>query len=358
MVLLLCLTSVAAMAQSLSGFVSVPDPALPGAYRVRLPANAAPQPRDIFEVHRGADVLGEAMAVQSAGAWCLLPTTHFHGQMREGDVAVFLRHTPLPHEPPHAAATTSFRAFSNTCRIRLMSPVPSDELIYDNDTVRIQFDFTRDDAIGLHLQNKTAATLHVEWNAAGVTTREGQTYRVVPLLTYQKTQNLRPPNAEVGPQAALEEQLMPLAHRFGGIAGARLLPPDDDPKAAPRTFTLTLPIVVDKDPRRFSFVFSAEVVPRRAYLGLNVRAATGDELATLSPPRAGALVITALTPQGPAWNAGLQLGDVIVEYDGKPATTSVVMNELTNRHRPGDYVKVVVVHHGTIHTFSVKLSGV
>jgi S1-C subfamily serine protease len=47
---------------------------------------------------------------------------------------------------------------------------------------------------------------------------------------------------------------------------------------------------------------------------------------------------------GPADRAGVQVGDVVVTFDGQPVTDSEQLGELIRSHRPGDEVQVGVVH--------------
>jgi carboxyl-terminal processing protease len=60
------------------------------------------------------------------------------------------------------------------------------------------------------------------------------------------------------------------------------------------------------------FVPAAEAAARRA-----VRIGVGEAGLTLEPDRAGAIV-SALVPEGPAWRAGLSLGDRVTAIDGAP----------------------------------------
>jgi S1-C subfamily serine protease len=51
-----------------------------------------------------------------------------------------------------------------------------------------------------------------------------------------------------------------------------------------------------------------------------------------------------LVSEGPAETAGVQVGDVIVVFDGEPVTGSEQLGELIRDHEPGDRVEVGLVH--------------
>ncbi|MFL5799862.1 MAG: S1C family serine protease [Actinomycetota bacterium] len=69
----------------------------------------------------------------------------------------------------------------------------------------------------------------------------------------------------------------------------------------------------------------------------------------------GAFVI-AVAPKGPAQQAGIKAGDVVVSFDGKSVDTSDALYNLILTHNPGDRASVGVVHtNGKSQTFSVTL---
>jgi putative serine protease PepD len=69
------------------------------------------------------------------------------------------------------------------------------------------------------------------------------------------------------------------------------------------------------------------------------------------------LLVVAVTPGGPAAQAGLQVGDVITELDGQPAHSSEQLLALTLTHRPGDTVSVTYERQGTSHTTQLTLGS-
>jgi S1-C subfamily serine protease len=59
---------------------------------------------------------------------------------------------------------------------------------------------------------------------------------------------------------------------------------------------------------------------------------------------------------GPADVAGIQIGDVVVEFDGQQIATADELGTAIRSHSPGDQVDVVVVHpNGERETVSVTL---
>jgi S1-C subfamily serine protease len=63
-----------------------------------------------------------------------------------------------------------------------------------------------------------------------------------------------------------------------------------------------------------------------------------------------------VAPGGPAENAGIKVGDVIVSFDGQTVESSKGLGELIRARQPGDAVDVVVVHpDGSRDTLTVAL---
>jgi putative serine protease PepD len=69
------------------------------------------------------------------------------------------------------------------------------------------------------------------------------------------------------------------------------------------------------------------------------------------------LLVVAVTPGGPAAQAGLQVGDVITKLDGQPAHSSEQLLALTLTHKPGDTISVTYERQGTSHTTQLTLGS-
>jgi putative serine protease PepD len=82
------------------------------------------------------------------------------------------------------------------------------------------------------------------------------------------------------------------------------------------------------------------------------------------PPAAAAqagvpegLYVQAVTPSGPAAQAGLRPGDVITSIDGEPATSNIQLQELTLTKKPGDTVSIGYSRAGQSATATVTLGA-
>ncbi len=83
-----------------------------------------------------------------------------------------------------------------------------------------------------------------------------------------------------------------------------------------------------------------------AYLGVVSQDVTqGLSFQFALPVNAGAYIID-LAPKGPAETAGIEVGDVVVTFDGKEVPDSDTLGALIRGHEPGDEVQVVVVGPG------------
>jgi len=94
----------------------------------------------------------------------------------------------------------------------------------------------------------------------------------------------------------------------------------------------------------------------RGWLGVMIQKVTPDiaESLGLSEPK-GALVADVVK-DGPAEEAGLKQGDVIVEYDGKPVNESAELPLLVARTPVGHTVKLKVIRDKKDETFTVKIA--
>jgi S1-C subfamily serine protease len=72
-------------------------------------------------------------------------------------------------------------------------------------------------------------------------------------------------------------------------------------------------------------------------------------------PRDFGLRITGVREGSPSERAGLQAGDVIVEFDGKPVGDIYAYTYALRDKKPGDAVKVVVEREGVRLTFNAVL---
>jgi putative serine protease PepD len=81
-----------------------------------------------------------------------------------------------------------------------------------------------------------------------------------------------------------------------------------------------------------------------------------EELARATGGTAGLFVVT-VSAGGPAEQAGLRPGDVIVEIDGGPAQDPDALVVKTLKMNPGDTVRLKYLRGGASHTAELKLGA-
>ena len=92
----------------------------------------------------------------------------------------------------------------------------------------------------------------------------------------------------------------------------------------------------------------------RGRIGVSVRPVSPDEVDALNlKDRRGAIV--AQVPPGPAATAGVEAGDVITEFNGKPITRSDDLPLLVAGTAPGTTVPMKVIREGKERTFNVRV---
>jgi serine protease Do len=93
-----------------------------------------------------------------------------------------------------------------------------------------------------------------------------------------------------------------------------------------------------------------------AYLGVFTQDVTADLVFQLDLAVDEGAYIVDVSPDGPAEEAGIEAGGVIVSFDGEDVTGQDQLGELIHAHQPGDEVEVVVVaSDGDRETFTVEL---
>jgi serine protease Do len=93
-------------------------------------------------------------------------------------------------------------------------------------------------------------------------------------------------------------------------------------------------------------IFQAAENPQApvAYMGVGSIDASNPQIQfELSPPVDTGAAVVSVVPNGPADRAGIQVGDVVVAFDGKTIATSDQLGTAIRAHRPGDDVSVTVV---------------
>jgi putative serine protease PepD len=94
-------------------------------------------------------------------------------------------------------------------------------------------------------------------------------------------------------------------------------------------------------------IFQAAEHPSQPVAFMGIGSAPADDPQVqfqYGPPVDQGAVIVDLVPGGPADEAGIVVGDVIVQFDGTTVTSSEQLGQLIREHEPGDQVTVGVVH--------------
>jgi len=84
----------------------------------------------------------------------------------------------------------------------------------------------------------------------------------------------------------------------------------------------------------------------RGYSGLALQGITPDLARAFGLPDTHGALVTALDPQGPAAEAGLRRGDVIVSLKGRPVATDDELRTQMSRLKPGDRTTLGVLRSG------------
>ena len=67
------------------------------------------------------------------------------------------------------------------------------------------------------------------------------------------------------------------------------------------------------------------------------------------------IYVSSMSPNSPAYMAGIQIGDIIVEADGKKVTSIDELNDIKNKHVVGDKIKLKVYRNGAYKTITLIL---
>ena len=85
---------------------------------------------------------------------------------------------------------------------------------------------------------------------------------------------------------------------------------------------------------------------RRGWIGVRIQDVTDDFAEGLGMETAVGALIAGLTDDGPAAKGGIQAGDVVIEFNGKPVTNMRALPQLVADTPPGEVVDVTVMRDG------------
>jgi serine protease Do len=95
----------------------------------------------------------------------------------------------------------------------------------------------------------------------------------------------------------------------------------------------------------------------RGHLGVTIQALNQTLAESFGLKRADGALVTAVTPNSPAQKAGVQPGDVIVAFNGKPIATSAELTLAVADVRPGDSAQLKVWRKGKEQSLTVVVGA-
>ena len=93
----------------------------------------------------------------------------------------------------------------------------------------------------------------------------------------------------------------------------------------------------------------------RGWLGVVIQGVNRDLAQSFGLRRATGALISNMDPEGPAARSGLEVGDIILEFDGRTIGESGDLPPLVGRTEPGSEVPVVVMRRGDERTIDVEV---
>lgn len=100
---------------------------------------------------------------------------------------------------------------------------------------------------------------------------------------------------------------------------------------------------------------SLEDRPDKGYLGVRTQPLTDVLAGQLGLQRSRGVFVTSVIAGSPAEQAGIQIGDVIAEFDGREITAEQPFHTLTDRTSPGQVVDVRITRNGARQSFRATL---
>ena len=93
----------------------------------------------------------------------------------------------------------------------------------------------------------------------------------------------------------------------------------------------------------------------RGWLGVVIQRVTPELQEAMGLPGTEGALVSRVDPRGPAHSAGIERGDVILRFDGKPIATMEDLPRLVAAAPPGSKAEVVVMRGGEERTLQVEL---
>lgn len=93
----------------------------------------------------------------------------------------------------------------------------------------------------------------------------------------------------------------------------------------------------------------------RGWLGVVIQEVTRDLAQSFGMDRAYGALVARVLPDSPAGDAGIEVGDVIVDYNGHEVPSSAALPPMVGRTDVGDTARVTVVRDGEQRTLEVRI---
>ena len=95
--------------------------------------------------------------------------------------------------------------------------------------------------------------------------------------------------------------------------------------------------------------------PRRGFIGVAVQAVELPQ-SQRAAGRERALLVVGVTPSCPAESAGVNVGDLILEVDGKPLASSEELLDRLSEHKAGETIVLSTLRGGTAREASIVVA--
>ena len=90
-------------------------------------------------------------------------------------------------------------------------------------------------------------------------------------------------------------------------------------------------------------------------MGVSIQEVTREMAEAFGLPKAGGALVNSVEPNGPAARAGIEPGDVILKFDGKPITASSDLPRMVGALKPGTKSQAELWRKGQVRTVSVTI---
>jgi serine protease Do len=94
---------------------------------------------------------------------------------------------------------------------------------------------------------------------------------------------------------------------------------------------------------------------RRGWLGVRIQTISDEIADSLGMKTASGALVAGVTPEGPAASAGIEVGDVILKFDGQDISAMRQLPKLVAQSTVGKEVEIVILHKGERKTLKVKI---